>query len=74
MTIVSDARAFTTWRATAAYRLIETGTKLRASAGTGGKAATLFQRFSPQYGTPGLDPERSIGFDAGSTRSCSTGG
>ncbi len=62
---VSDADAFNTWRATAAYRLIETGTKFRASAGTGGKAPTLFQRFSPQFGTASLEAERSFGYDAG---------
>jgi vitamin B12 transporter len=62
---VSDVDAFNTWRATAAYNISETGTKFRASAGTGGKAATLFQRFSPQFGTPGLTPEESFGYDAG---------
>lgn len=54
-----------TWRTTAAYRLIETGTKFRASAGTGGKAPSLFQLWSPQYGTPGLKSERSVGVDVG---------
>jgi len=62
---VSDAGGFPTARATMAYRVRETGTKLRASVGTGAKAPTLFQRFSPQYGSPDLDPERSIGVDAG---------
>ncbi|MGL4637235.1 MAG: TonB-dependent receptor plug domain-containing protein [Beijerinckiaceae bacterium] len=62
---VSDADAFMTWRTTAAYNIIETGTKFRASAGTGGKAPTLFQRFSPQYGTANLSAEKSLGVDAG---------
>jgi vitamin B12 transporter len=62
---VSNVAGFTTWRATAAYLIPETGTKLRASAGTGAKAPTLFQLFSPQFGTAGLAPERSFGFDAG---------
>ncbi len=62
---VSDAGGFATWRTTVAYRIPETGTKLRASAGTGAKAATLFQRFSPQFGTEQLSPERSFGFDGG---------
>ncbi|HEX2724603.1 MAG TPA: TonB-dependent receptor [Beijerinckiaceae bacterium] len=56
---------FATWRATAAYEIFETGTKLRASAGTGGKAPSLFQLFSPEFGTPTLESERSIGVDAG---------
>lgn len=55
---------FITWRATAAYRIEETGTKIRASIGTGAKAPTLFQRFSI-YGTPGLQPERNIGYEIG---------
>ncbi len=62
---VSDAGAFPTARVTMAYRIPETGTKLRASLGTGAKAPTLFQRFSPQFGTPDLNPERSVGVDAG---------
>ncbi len=61
---IEGGQTFDTWRATAAYRIDETGTKLRASAGTGDKAATLYQRFS-QYGTPGLLPEKSFGVDAG---------
>jgi vitamin B12 transporter len=61
---IEGGQTFETWRATAAYHIDETGTKLRASAGTGDKAATLYQRFSP-YGTADLAPERSFGFDAG---------
>jgi len=61
---IESGQTFETWRATAAYRIDETGTKLRASAGTGAKAPTLFQRFS-QYGTVGLRPEQSFGADVG---------
>jgi vitamin B12 transporter len=61
---VTDVEGFATWRATAAYAIPETATKLRASAGTGAKAPTLYQRFSI-YGTPGLEAERSTGVDAG---------
>jgi vitamin B12 transporter len=64
---------FATWRTTAAYSLFETGTKLRASAGTGAKAPTLFQLFSPDFGTAGLSPERSIGVDAGIDQSILAG-
>ena len=60
-----SAVSFDTWRATAAYLIPETGTKLRASGGTGGKAPTLFQLFAPVNGNPALSPETSIGFDAG---------
>lgn len=60
-----DNREFNTWRATGAYLIPETGTKLRASGGTGGKAPTLYQLFSPQYGNAALNPETSIGWDAG---------
>ena len=61
---IEQGQTFATYRATAAYRIDETGTKLRASVGTGDKAATLYQRFS-QYGDSSLAPERSFGFDAG---------
>ena len=62
---VLDVERFATWRATAAYEIPETGTKLRTSAGTGGKAPSLFQLYSPSFGTPGLEPEHSFGADAG---------
>ena len=61
---IEGGQTFDTWRATAAYHIDETGTKLRASAGTGAKAATLYQRFS-QFGFADLAPEQSFGFDAG---------
>ena len=61
---IEGGQTFDTWRATAAYHIDETGTKLRASAGTGAKAATLYQRFS-QFGFAGLAPEQSFGVDAG---------
>jgi vitamin B12 transporter len=54
-----------TWRATMAYDLTPFGTRLRASAGTGAKAPSLFQRFSPLFGNANLEPERSVGVDAG---------
>ncbi len=69
---VTDIDGFATWRATAAYAIPETATKLRASAGTGAKAPTLYQRFSI-YGTPGLSPERSTGVDAGIDQSILAG-
>jgi vitamin B12 transporter len=55
---------FPTWRATAAYRIDETGTKLRTSIGTGAKAPSLYQRFS-EYGNLALKPEENIGYDIG---------
>lgn len=61
---IINGPTFATWRATAAYDLSEYGTKLRASIGTGAKAASLYQRFS-EYGTPGLQAEKSLGMDVG---------
>ena len=61
---IENGQTFDTWRATAAWRVEETGTKLRASGGTGAKAPTLFQRFSI-FGTTALLPEQSVGFDVG---------
>ncbi len=62
---VADVATFETWRTTAAYSISETGTKFRASAGTGAKAPTLFQLYAPTYGNAGLSPEESFGYDAG---------
>jgi len=64
MDAVGGVKIFNTWRTTAAYRLEETGTKLRATIGTGAKAPSLYQRFSI-YGDPNLRPEDSIGYDFG---------
>jgi vitamin B12 transporter len=61
---IDNNDTFETWRATAAYRLEETGTKLRGTAGTGAKVASLYQRYS-QYGDPNLKPEQSTGYDVG---------
>lgn len=62
---VANVARFETWRATAAYTISETGTKLRASAGTGAKAPTLYQLYAPIYGNSGLSAEQSFGYDAG---------
>jgi vitamin B12 transporter len=62
---VEDGDRFGTWRATAAYEIPNSGMKIRGSVGTGAKAPSLFQRFDPTYGTPGLSPEHSVGFDVG---------
>jgi vitamin B12 transporter len=43
----------------------ETGTKLKATFGTGFKAPSLFYLYDPLYGNPDLDPEKSLGWDAG---------
>ena len=62
---VQKSETFPTWRATAAYEIFESNTKIRASAGTGAKAPSLFQLYSRLYGTPTLEPETSFGVDAG---------
>lgn len=61
---VDRSKTFPSGRVTANYRIEETGTRLRASFGTGAKSPTLYQLFSV-YGKPGLSPETSIGYDAG---------
>lgn len=58
----------TTYRLTATYRILSSGTKLRASYGTGAKAPTIQQRFensSFATGNPDLEVETSKGFDIG---------
>ncbi|MGO4704938.1 TonB-dependent receptor plug domain-containing protein [Microvirga sp. 2MCAF38] len=62
---IVDGDRFGTWRTTAAYDIPGSDTTLRASLGTGAKAPSLFQQFDPTYGTPGLEAERSVGFDIG---------
>jgi len=55
----------TTYKGGAAYLVEKTGTKFRASYGTGFRAPSLYQLFDPTYGNPGLKPEKSRGWDAG---------
>jgi vitamin B12 transporter len=43
----------------------QTGTKLKASLGTGFKAPSLFYLYDPLYGNEDLNPEKSLGWDAG---------
>jgi vitamin B12 transporter len=59
-----------TYRIAPAYVIDATGTKLKASVGTGFKAPTLSQMFQnfPEFdffGNPDLKPESSLGYDVG---------
>lgn len=59
-----------TWRAAPSYRVEKTGTRLKGSVGTGFKAPSLYQLYAPAsawgaVGNTELDPETSIGWDAG---------
>ena len=59
-----------TYRVAPAYLIRETGTKLKASVGTGFKAPTLDEMFHdyPAFGffaNPNLKPESSVGYDVG---------
>jgi vitamin B12 transporter len=54
-----------TYRIAPAYMFWQTGTKLKATLGTGFKAPSLFYLYDPLYGNPDLDPEKSLGWDAG---------
>ncbi|WP_162913125.1 TonB-dependent receptor domain-containing protein [Rhodospirillaceae bacterium SYSU D60014] len=58
----------TTYRLTAAYRIEETGTKLRGSYGTAVKNPTLFDLYGYDANfrpNPNLEPETARGWDAG---------
>ena len=55
----------TTYRVTAAYLHQETGTKLRSSYATGFRAPTFNQLYFPNFGNPGLKPEKSQSMDIG---------
>jgi vitamin B12 transporter len=64
-----DFGSETTYRIAPAYLIPETGTRLRASYGTGFKApslSALFESFPPFFfANPDLKPERSKGWDIG---------
>lgn len=65
----SEFGGFTTYRGTAAYLFDQTGTKLRASVGTGFRAPSLYENnyvsFIPGIPVPDLDPEESFSWDVG---------
>ncbi len=54
-----------TYRIAPAYIFWQTGTKIKATVGTGFKAPSLFYLYDPVYGNSELDPEKSFGWDAG---------
>ncbi len=54
-----------TYKAAFAYRYEKTGTRVRASYGTGFHAPSLYQLYSSSYGCPYLKPEESKGYDIG---------
>jgi vitamin B12 transporter len=62
-----------TARIASAVRIDASGSKLRATWGTGFKAPTLFQLFDPEFGSADLDPERSRGWDAGIEQELASG-
>ena len=64
---------FTTWRSTAAYVIEQTGTKLRASAGTGFRAPSPNEIATNLGGGVDLLPEESISWDAGFDQSAMDG-
>ncbi|HKY18547.1 MAG TPA: TonB-dependent receptor [Rhizomicrobium sp.] len=55
----------TTWRIAPAWVLEDTGTKLKASVGTGFKAPALQQLYGTFGGNVNLKPETSFGYDVG---------
>ena len=54
-----------TYRIAPAYLYWPTGTKIKATVGTGFKAPSLFYLYDPVYGNSDLEPEKSFGWDAG---------
>ena len=63
----------TTYRVTGGYLIRETGTKVRASYGTGFRAPTLNDLFFQGAGNPDLKPEKSQSFDVGIDQSLLAG-
>lgn len=58
-------RDATTYRIAPALIIWETGTKLKATYGTGFKAPSLFYLYDPAFGNEKLSPEKSTGWDIG---------
>jgi vitamin B12 transporter len=54
-----------TYRFAPAYIFWQTGTKIKATVGSGFKAPSLFYLYDPVYGNSELNPEKSFGWDAG---------
>lgn len=54
-----------TWKAAPGYNIKSTGTRLKATYGTGFKAPSLSQLYDPTVGSAALGPEKSRGWDAG---------
>jgi vitamin B12 transporter len=54
-----------TYRIAPAYIFWQTGTKIKATIGTGFKAPSLYYLYDPSYGNQDLKPEESFGWDAG---------
>ena len=54
-----------TYRIAPAYLIWETGTKFKATIGTGFKAPSLYYLYDPAYGNESLNPEESFGWDIG---------
>jgi vitamin B12 transporter len=66
----SQTESSTTYRIAPAYVIEHTGTKLKATLGTGFKAPSLYQLYAPPtyfgpIGNENLKPEKSIAWDAG---------
>ena len=55
----------TTWRVAPVWAIADTGTRLKASAGTGFKAPSLQQLYGTFGGNALLKPETSFGYDVG---------
>jgi len=54
-----------TYRIAPAYVIWQTGTKIKATVGTGFKAPSIFYLYDPVFGNEDLNPESSFGWDVG---------
>lgn len=54
-----------TWKVAPGYNIDSTGTRLKASYGTGFKAPSLSQLYDPVAGNTSLNPEKTKGWDVG---------
>lgn len=61
----SEFGGYTTWRLTGAYLLPDSATRFHSSVGTGFRAPSLYELYSPFSGNRNLKPEQSTSFDIG---------
>ncbi len=69
----SEFGSVATYKLSLSYPVPRTGATIKGSIGTGFRAPSLNELYYPFYGNPDLAPERTSGYDVGSTRDFAAG-